>query len=94
VAAAYLRGPLRVATVGKGLEEASSRKRGGHGALANKRAADLHAETLDLTIREVRAAGHKTVRAISAELAKRKVPTARGGAWHPTTVLRLLARLS
>ena len=39
-------------------------------------------------------AGHTTVRAITAELTRRNVPTARGGKWHPTTVGRLLARLS
>jgi Recombinase len=79
--------------MGKRHKEAPSRKRGGNGALANKRGADLHAKSLDLTIRQLRAAGHTTVRAISAELTRRKVPTARGGNWHPTTVQRLLARL-
>jgi hypothetical protein len=66
--------------MGGGRNRASSRKRGGHGALANKQAADLH--------------GHTTARALCQELARRKVPTARGGDWHQTTVKRLLARLS
>ena len=70
-----------------------SRKRHGSGALVNKRGADLRTKSLDLTIRQLRAAGYTTVRAISAELTRRKVPTARGGNWHPTTVQRLLARL-
>jgi hypothetical protein len=61
--------------------------------LVNKRGADLRAKSLDLTIRQLRAAGYTTVRAISAELTRQKVPTARGGNWHLTTVQRLLARL-
>jgi hypothetical protein len=69
------------------------RKRGGHGAASNKRAANLYAKSLPPTISELRAAGHTTPRAISDELSKRKIPAARGGKWHPTTVVRLLARL-
>jgi hypothetical protein len=78
----------------EGHNRASSGKRGGHGALANKQAADLHAKSLDRTIRQLKAAGHTTARALCQELARREVPTARGGDWHQTTVKRLLARLS
>jgi hypothetical protein len=63
------------------------------GALANKRAADLRAKALTSTIREVRVAGFVSIRAITGELSRRQVPTARGGRWHFTTVVRLLARL-
>ena len=69
------------------------RKRGGHGAESNKRAADLYARSLAPIISELRAAGHTTPRAISDELSKHKVPAARRGKWHPTTVARLLARM-
>jgi hypothetical protein len=79
--------------MGKGHKGASSRKRGGHGALANKQAADLYAKSLDRTIRQLKTAGHTTARALCEELARRQVPTARGGDWHPTTVKRLVARL-
>jgi hypothetical protein len=70
-----------------------SRRRGGHGALANKRAADRHAKTLAAIIREIRRAGYTTHRDICEELNRLKVPTARGGEWSVTTVARLLARL-
>ena len=79
--------------MGKGLGHAPPRKRGGHGAASNGRAADLYAKGLAPIISELRAAGHTTPRAISDELSKHKIPAARGGKWHPTTVVRLLARL-
>jgi hypothetical protein len=40
-----------------------------------------------------RTAGYTSHRDISDELNRLKVPTARGGEWHVTTVARLLARL-
>jgi hypothetical protein len=92
-AAARLCSSCRISAMGKGRKETSPRKRGGHGAATNKRAADLYAKSLAPAISEFRAAGHITPRAISEELTRRKVPTARGGNWHPTTVVRLLARL-
>ena len=69
------------------------RKRGGHGASANRRAADLYANEIAPIIAELKASGIVLPRAIADELRKRQVRTARGGAWHPTTVARLLARL-
>ena len=69
------------------------RKRGGHGALANRRAADLYAYEIAPIIGELQASGIVLPRGIADELSKRQVRTARGGAWHPTTVARLLARL-
>ena len=68
-------------------------KTGKQRAKENKVAADAHAKALEPTIRELRAAGITSVRAIAAELNNRKVPTARGGEWHATSVARLLARL-
>ena len=74
-------------------EDGLPRKRGGHGALANRRAAELYAYKIAPIIAELNASGIVLPRAIADELRKRQVPTARGGAWHPTTVARLLARL-
>jgi Recombinase len=71
----------------------SSRKRGGHGALANKQAADSHARALVSTIRELRAVGFVSRRALAGELNRRAISTARGGRWHYTTVVRMLTRL-
>ena len=62
-------------------------------ARENKAAANAHAKALASTLREIREAGHTTTRAISDELNRRKVPTARGAGWHAMTVSRLLARL-
>jgi Recombinase len=71
----------------------SSRRRGIHGALANKRAADSRASALVPTIRELRAAGFISRRALADELNRRGIPTTRGGRWHYTTVVRMLRRL-
>jgi DNA invertase Pin-like site-specific DNA recombinase len=68
-------------------------KTGRQRAKENKAEADAQAKALGPTIRELRTAGITSVRAIAAELNKRKVPTARGGEWHATSVVRLLARL-
>jgi hypothetical protein len=64
-----------------------------HGALANKRAADSRASALVPTIQELRAAGFISRRALADELNRRRTPTARGGRWHYTTVVRVLRRL-
>jgi hypothetical protein len=66
---------------------------GGHGALANKRAADAHAHGLVATIRNLLAAGFVSQRALADELNRKGIATARGGNWHRTTVARVLARL-
>jgi hypothetical protein len=73
--------------------EASSRRRGIHGASANKRPADIRARALASTLRELEAAGFKTRRALADELNRRGIPTALGGRWHYTTVVRMLTRL-
>lgn len=62
-------------------------------AKENKAAAQKHASSLAPIVREIRAAGITSVRALSEELNRRKVPTPRGGEWHPTTVARVLARI-
>ena len=71
----------------------SSRRRGVHGPLALKRAADSRALALVPTIRELRAAGFVSRRALADELNRRGIPTAHGGSWHYTTVVRMLTRL-
>jgi DNA invertase Pin-like site-specific DNA recombinase len=58
-------------------------------ANAERRAANLQGIIDDLC-----AQGIKSVRTISAELNARGILTPRGGAWHPTSVARLVARLS
>jgi hypothetical protein len=73
--------------------ETSPSRRSLHSALANKRAADSRARALVPTIRELRAAGFVSRRALADELNRRAIPTARGGRWHSTTVARMLTRL-
>jgi DNA invertase Pin-like site-specific DNA recombinase len=62
-------------------------------AKENKAAANAQARALSPIVRELRAAGITSVRAIAAELNRRAVPTAKGGVWHPTSVARMLARI-
>ena len=45
------------------------------------------------TVRELRATGFFSRRAIATELNRRRVPTERGCRWHYTTVFRMLERL-
>jgi len=61
--------------------------------LANKRAADVRAETLGPTIRKLRKAGFVSIKAIASELNERRIAAPRGGKWRLTTVTRLLQRL-
>ena len=73
--------------------ETSPSRRSLHGALANKRAADSRAAALASTIRKLMAAGFVSQRELANELNRRRIPTALGGSWHRTTVVRMLARL-
>jgi recombinase len=61
--------------------------------MRNKRAADFRALALIATIRELKEAGFVSRRALAHELSRRGIPTARGGRWHYTTVVRMLTRL-
>jgi hypothetical protein len=63
-----------------------------HGALAVKRAADSRAAALASTIRKLLADG-LAQRELANELNRRGIPTALGGSWHRTTVVRMLTRL-
>jgi DNA invertase Pin-like site-specific DNA recombinase len=56
--------------------------------------AEQHAENLRPIVDDIRASGITSVRKIAAELNNRDVLTANGATWHPTTVARLLDRLS
>jgi hypothetical protein len=73
--------------------ETSPSRRGLHGALAGKRSADSRARAMVSIIREVMAAGFVSRRSLAGELNRRGIPTARGGRWHYTTVVRTLTRL-
>jgi DNA invertase Pin-like site-specific DNA recombinase len=61
---------------------------------AIKAKAQDRAENLRGIVAEVRSGGITTVRRIAAELNRRMILTPRGGAWHPTSVLRLVDRLT
>jgi DNA invertase Pin-like site-specific DNA recombinase len=62
------------------------------GVAANREAADAFAANVLPIVRQIQAAGAITYRAIAAALNNRGVRTARGGAWHDSTVRNLLAR--
>jgi DNA invertase Pin-like site-specific DNA recombinase len=60
----------------------------------NRQRAEAFAAELTTTIEEIKAAGHTTVRAITAELNRRTIPTFRPGAsWHVTNTHALLRRI-
>lgn len=62
------------------------------GAAANRATADAFAANVLPVVRELRAAGATTARAIAEALNARGIRTARGGEWHHSTVRNLLAR--
>jgi DNA invertase Pin-like site-specific DNA recombinase len=62
------------------------------GATANRAAADAFAANVLPVVRQIQAAGATTSRAIAEALNARGVKTARGGAWHSSTVRNLLER--
>jgi hypothetical protein len=63
------------------------------GSQVIKRRAELHAAAFASTIQELRSAGFASRRALADELNRRGIPTARGGRWHYTTVVRMLMYL-
>ena len=63
-------------------------------ARINKDEADKRADGLRNTIKQLRADGIVTVRAITDELNRKQVPTAKGGKWHVPTVHNLLKRIA
>jgi DNA invertase Pin-like site-specific DNA recombinase len=62
------------------------------GVAANREAAEAFAANVLPIIRQVQAAGATTHRAIASALNDRGIRTARGGAWHDSTVRNLLMR--
>jgi hypothetical protein len=62
------------------------------GVAVNRKTADAFAANVLPVVRQIQAAGATTFRAIAAALNDRGVRTARGGAWHDSTVRNLLAR--
>jgi Recombinase len=62
------------------------------GVAANRKTADAFAANVLPIVRQIQATGATTFRAIAAALNDRGVRTARGGAWHDSTVRNLLAR--
>ena len=63
-------------------------------AVENKAAADAFARRVRPVLRQLQRDGITTVRGVAAELNRRGVAAANGGQWHPTSVARLLARVS
>lgn len=62
------------------------------GATANRAAADTFAANVLPIVKQIQASGATTSRAIAEALNARGIRTARGGAWHSSTVGNLLAR--
>jgi DNA invertase Pin-like site-specific DNA recombinase len=62
------------------------------GQAANREAADAFAANVLPIVRQIEAAGVRGPRGIAKALNDRGVRTARGGAWHSSTVRNLLAR--
>jgi DNA invertase Pin-like site-specific DNA recombinase len=62
------------------------------GVAANRQSADAFAANVLPIVRQIQAAGVTSFRAIAAALNNRGIPTARGGAWHDSTVRNLLIR--
>src|SRR5271156_6244766 len=62
------------------------------GVAVNRKSADAFAANVLPIVHQIQAAGATTFRAIAAAMNDRGVRTARGGAWHDSTVRNLLAR--
>ena len=65
---------------------------GAMGRAATVRAADAFAANVLPVVRQMQAAGLTSLADLADGLNSRRVPTARGGAWHAATVQRLLSR--
>jgi DNA invertase Pin-like site-specific DNA recombinase len=78
-----------------GLRRDGAHLRGHHqsGLAAIKAGAAERARDLQPVIGEIRAAGVTSARAIANELNRREILTPRHGAWHTTSVTRLLKRI-
>jgi DNA invertase Pin-like site-specific DNA recombinase len=65
---------------------------GVRGGVTQRADADAFAANVLPVVRQIQATGAATPRAIAAALNERRICTARGGAWHDSTVRNLLAR--
>jgi len=63
------------------------------GVEALRARADAKAADLAPIIKELRAAGKTSLRAIAAGLNEQGIPTARGGEWSSVQVMRILERV-
>ena len=76
---------------------AEALRRAGKGAVALRRAvsgnADRFAEELAPVLQDIRAAGHVSLRAMAAELNRRRMRTRRSGRWSVSNVRNLVGRL-
>jgi DNA invertase Pin-like site-specific DNA recombinase len=76
---------------------ATSLRRAGKGGAALRAAVSANAAAFAVDLApvlvEIRAAGHRSLRAIAAELTARGIQTRRSGAWHVSNVRGLLERL-
>jgi DNA invertase Pin-like site-specific DNA recombinase len=63
------------------------------GVAARQAKAQAWADDLADTVKDLQAGGATTLRAIAEGLGARGIPTARGGSWSATQVLRLLERI-
>jgi DNA invertase Pin-like site-specific DNA recombinase len=66
---------------------------GAKGREANRRQAEAFAANVLPIIREIEATGVRTLEGVAAALNARSVHTARGGAWHATTVRNIRRKL-
>lgn len=80
---------LGFANEARGEQQAEASERG---VARNRSIADGHAANVLPIIEQLRRAGLSTLRDIADALNARGVKTARGGAWHASTVQRVLAR--
>ena len=65
---------------------------GARGRQASQIAADRHAANVLPMVETIQASGLRTLAGIAEALNSRGIRTARGGAWHKSTVANLLAR--
>lgn len=68
-------------------------KNGKQLARTNRLSAEAFALTTFPVIQKLQEQGVTSVRAIASELNKKRIPTFKGGQWHPNTVYTLLRRL-
>jgi DNA invertase Pin-like site-specific DNA recombinase len=83
----------RKATGGKLGNPVNVREAGLIGRASLIATADEHAKSLLPVLRAIHADGAKTIGAVMRALNARKIPTPRGGCWHPSSAANLLRRV-